>query len=302
MSSPAKGTARSGDSLRSAGEDAGRRTESAAQDVADSPTARRYARAGIAARALVYLIIGIVTIRIALGAAGDSGASTSQSASATGAIKALAGLPGGRILLGIQAVGLAGYVVFSALDVCLHRRGRNREERAGMALIAAASGVLYAVFAVWTATLVLDPAKRHQNSDQGSTAFSARVMGWPMGRELVAATGVVVVGIAVGFAWTGISRRFLEHLDDDRPSGRARDRLTALGVVAYVGRGLAFAVTGCCLVLAAIRFDPSQAEGLDGSLRSVSRSGAGQVLLFAVAAGLICFAAYLAAEVRFRKI
>jgi hypothetical protein len=281
--------------------DAGRRAEGAAHDVADTRSGQFVARAGIGARALVYLIIGILAVRIALGASGDQGDSTSQSASATGAVKALAGLPGGRALLAVLALGLVGYASFSLLDVCLHRRGRTRSERLATALISAGSGVLYVAFAVWTASLVINPGKRHQGSSQNKE-WSARVMGWPLGRELVGAIGVVILGIAIGFAWSGISKRFMDQLEDRCSIGETRAKLETLGMVAYLGRALAFAVTGSCIVAAAITFDPSQAEGLDGSLRSLAKTSYGPVLLFATAIGLIVFTGWLAAEVKYRKI
>jgi hypothetical protein len=281
--------------------DAGRRAEGAAQDVANTRSGQLIARAGIAARALVYLIIGILAVRIALGASGDESASTSQSASATGAVKALAGLPGGRALLAVLSLGLVGYAAFSLLDVCLHRRGRTRSERVGTALISAGSGALYAAFAVWTASLVIHPQRRHQSNSQNNE-LSARVMAWPFGRELVGAVGIVILAIAVGFAWTGIARRFIDQLEDRCAIGAIRTKLETLGMVAYLGRALAFAVTGSCILAAAITFNPSQAQGLDGSLRSLAKTGYGPVLLFATALGLITFAGWLTAEVKYRKI
>jgi hypothetical protein len=281
--------------------DAGRRAEGAAQEVANTRSGQLFARAGIGARALVYLIVGILAVRIALGASGDEGASTSQSASATGAVKVLAGLPGGRALLAVLAVGLVGYAAFSLLDVCLHRRGRTRSERLGTALISGGAGVLYAAFAVWTASLVIDPGKRHQSGSQNQE-LSAKVMGWPFGRELVGAVGIVILGVAVGFAWTGIARRFMDQLEDRCGSEPIRAKLETLGIVAYLGRALAFAVTGGCILAAAISFNPSQAEGLDGSLRSLAKTGYGPVLLFATAIGLIVFAGWLWIEVKYRKI
>jgi Domain of Unknown Function (DUF1206) len=171
----------------------------------------------------------------------------------------------------------------------------------GTALISGGTGLVYALFAIWTASLVISPGKRHQSSSQHKE-LSARVMGWPLGRELVGGVGLVVLGIAVGFAWTGISRRFMGQLEDRCAMGSIRARLETLGMVAYLGRALAFAVTGSCVLAAAITFNPSQAQGLDGSLRSLAKTGYGPVLLFATAIGLVGFAGWLAAEVRYRKI
>src|SRR5438105_13386703 len=70
------------------------------------------ARAGFAARGLIYGIIGILAIKLAVGAGGTS---TNQQ----GAMKTIADQPFGKVLLILVAIGLAGYSLWRLLRALL---------------------------------------------------------------------------------------------------------------------------------------------------------------------------------------
>src|SRR5215210_5934662 len=63
------------------------------------------ARAGLAARGVVYAVIGVLAIKLALG---DGGKTTNQ----RGALKTIAEQPFGTALLILVAIGLAGYALW----------------------------------------------------------------------------------------------------------------------------------------------------------------------------------------------
>jgi hypothetical protein len=60
-----------------------------------------------------------------------------------------------------------------------------------------------------------------------------------------------------------------------------------------------FGLVGIFLMKAAIEFDPSEAEGLDGALARLADQPYGQVLLGLTAAGLVAYAAYCVADARY---
>ena len=76
---------------------------------------------------------------------------------------------------------------------------------------------------------------------------------------------------------------------------------TVLGLVGSVGRGVVFGLLGVLLVGAAIDYDPNQAAGIDGTLRTIADRAYGQVLLFLTALALFAFAAYSLIEARYRR-
>lgn len=59
---------------------------------------------------------------------------------------------------------------------------------------------------------------------------------------------------------------------------------------------------GQWLVGAAVRYDPAQTRGLDDTLRSFTRTGAGPWLLVAVALGLMLFGMFSWSTARWREV
>src|SRR5688500_5369109 len=73
------------------------------RDVA--PWLRRLATLGFAAKGVVYVTVGLLAARVALGSGG-------QAADQKGALGTIASLPFGRSLLVVIAIGLAGYAAW----------------------------------------------------------------------------------------------------------------------------------------------------------------------------------------------
>jgi hypothetical protein len=75
------------------------------------------------------------------------------------------------------------------------------------------------------------------------------------------------------------------------------------GRIGYVGKGAALAVVGVLLVVAAVRSDPEQAEGLDAALHTLAGLPFGAVLLTLVALGFAGYGVYaLAGRARYAKV
>ena len=81
------------------------RASGTARRASDSPAARALARAGLAARGVLYILIGWVAILVALG-------QTSQQADQQGALQLLAGQPYGLVSLWLLGIGFAGYALW----------------------------------------------------------------------------------------------------------------------------------------------------------------------------------------------
>src|SRR5690242_11520922 len=79
---------------------------------------RRGLRVGLASRGVVYLVLGYLVARIALGAL--DGPSTGNTASGPGVAQAISQQTGGQEVLAVLAVGLLLYALFSLVDALLH--------------------------------------------------------------------------------------------------------------------------------------------------------------------------------------
>ena len=82
-----------------------RRAQGKGDDLARTRQFEWLARAGIAARGVIYAIIGVLAIKLAVGSGGET---TNQQ----GALATIAKQPFGKALLILMAIGLAGYAIW----------------------------------------------------------------------------------------------------------------------------------------------------------------------------------------------
>jgi hypothetical protein len=248
------------------------------------------ARAGLAARGVIYILIGWVAVLVALGEARGA-------ADQRGALQMLAAKPYGLVSLWLLAAGFISYALWrlseAAFGVAVDGNG------AGPRLKSLGRAVVYAAFAVTTFS-VIGGARRSQSGQQRD--WTAKVMSHPGGRWAVGLLGVIVVIVGLVLVVQGVRRTFLKYLQTGQMSPRTRRIVTRLGVIGTTARGLVFALTGALVVEAAVKYRPSKAGGLDTALRTLRDQPYGKFALIIAALGLITFGVYGLCEARWRKV
>jgi hypothetical protein len=248
------------------------------------------ARAGFAARGIVYVIIGILAIKLALG-------SGHTSASQQGALRAIAVQPFGNVLLILIAIGLGGYALWRLARAALGHGPEGSDS--GVDRVAAlASGVVYSGLCAIAVTILLGSS----GGSGGAQKATAGVLGWPAGTWLVGIAGIVLIGVGLYQGYRGVSRDFLEDSKTERMSPSTRRWITWIGTVGHLARMVVFGLVGVFLIRAAVDFNPDKAVGLDGALAKVDHASYGPFLLGLVAAGLIAFGIYSLSDARYRRI
>jgi hypothetical protein len=102
------------------------------------------ARIGFASIAVVYMTIGFLALLLAVGKGGET-------IDQRGAINVLEGLPGGKVLLAIIALGMAGYALWRFLQGTMDLQEKGNDVK-GVAIRLGyiGSGVAYASLAFYT--------------------------------------------------------------------------------------------------------------------------------------------------------
>lgn len=268
--------------------------QESARDAANSRSLGVAARVGFGARGVVYLLIGVLALRLATGAAAQ--------ADRGGAVRELASNPFGVVVLWVCDLGFLGLALFLLGEAAFGAR-RPGGEKAGPRISSLARGLVYGTLFVTTLLLLVGVSGKATEGDTDqSRTWTARVMGQPGGRVLIGIAGLVVVGAGVALAWKGLSRKVLRGMDLDSPVPRLRSVVTFLGVVGSAARGAVAVLVGIFFVVAAVRFDPDDAQGVDGSLRQVAQAPFGRVLLAVIAVGLVLFGLFSFCEARWRRI
>lgn len=269
----------------------------AVKQAANSPWTDRLARMGFCARGLVYAIVGVLALRIAWGADGGD-----EEASKEGALREIAERPFGRAVLVVLAVGLAGYAVWRASEAAWGKQDEDDEaKRTAKRAGSAAKALLYGSFFVSTVRFIVShPAGG--SGDQQEESLTARVLEWPAGQLIVGGVGVAIIAGALYVAYRGLSQKFDKRLDTSDMGPIVGPVVDVLGTVGLAARGLVFGVAGFLLLRAALDFDPDEATGLDGTLKTIADQTYGQVLLTATAVGIIAYGLYSFAEARYRQL
>jgi hypothetical protein len=249
------------------------------------------ARLGYAARGAVFVIIGGLA---ALAAWGSGGRATDS----RGALQTVLEQPFGRILLGVIALGLAGFALWRAIQALLDADGCGTDWK-GLARRAArgVGAVTYGALAVSAVTLALGQGGGGESSS--TQDWTAWLMAQPAGRWLVAGVGLLVVGAGAATALKGWNTKFERHLslDDD-----TRRWAVPMGRAGFIAHGVVLSLIGVFLLLAAWRARSQDAEGVAGALRAIQEQRYGWILLGIVALGLVAFGVFNFVQARYRRI
>ncbi len=251
-----------------------------------------FARAGIAARGVVFLIVGVLALKLALGAGGKT---TDQQ----GALKTIAQGSLGKVALAVVAIGLLGYALWRLIRAILGHGVNTGSDDAKDRIDSAVSAVAYGLLCVTAVQILLGSGG---GGGGGQDKATAGVLGWPGGQLIVGAAGLIIIGVGIQQAVKGYKRKFMETSDTSGMDTRAEHGFELLGVAGHLARGVIFALIGGFVIKAAIEYDPDKAIGLDGALAAAAQAPFGKVFLGAVAIGLLCFGAFSVVDAKVREV
>jgi hypothetical protein len=254
--------------------------KAAAREAESSAAFEVLARAGYAANGIVHILIGVVVLVLAFG--GDAEGDQS------GAMKAVAAAPLGFVLLWLIAIALWALGLWHLAEGILARdrsddvKGAARKwgRRAaewGQALVFVALGLFAAAVAVGA----------RPSAEKAAEAASRGLLEVPGGPVVLTLVGLGVGTAGVSFIVMGVLRSFRNRMDiPDAARGRA---IEAAGVVGFVAKGVALAIVGVLLIIAAVRGDAETAGGLDGAIDALLNLALGPLLAGIVGVGFLAY-------------
>jgi Domain of Unknown Function (DUF1206) len=261
----------------------------AAEQAADSRPMDWVARAGLTARGVVYILIGLLALLVANGGRAE--------VDQKGALAQVVAKPYGGWVVGILAVGFAAYALWRLSEAAFGVTGQGR--KSGPRLQSLARGLVYGFLAYTAVSLLLGSRGAQSTQQQG---YAAEVMAHPGGRWLVGLVGLGIAVVGAVMVVEGFKMTFMRYFPASGITPKVRDSIRNLGRIGTIARGLIFALTGLLIVSAAWTYDPAKAGGLDGALKTLRDRPFGGLLLGVAAAGLVLFGIYGLAEARYRRV
>jgi hypothetical protein len=254
----------------------------------DHPGIVKFGRAGWFAKGVVYLVAGVLALVMAGKAAGWSSAATApnKEASPTGALKAIAQMSGGALLMWLLAAGMLLYAMWRVASALLPggSDAMGWITRVGYLV----SAVIYTTLAV-TAISLARSGRAGSNDNSKVTSISGRLMTHSGGRIVVGVAGVICIAAGLYHLLKGARNDVTEELDLSSLSTQRRRWTERLGAIGEIGRGLGIGLIGFFLVRSAFTYDAAEATGLDGALRRLATDTWGLVVVIVIGIG---FAAY----------
>ena len=251
------------------------------------------ARAGYAARGIVYIVIGILAFQSAFSAGG-------QTTGSQGALHTIAGQPFGRILLGVVGVGLLGYALWRWVEAAFDPENKGSDAKGVFQRIGSAlSGLAYAGLALTAFRIVVGATGGKTSSQQD---WTARLLSQPLGQWLVVLLGLVVIGLGLNAFSKAFTAKFRDKLKTGEMGAVQNTWITRAGRAGYGARGVVWVMIGWFLVQAGRHSNPRETRSLPQALDTLAAQPYGPWLLGAVAAGLVAYGLYALAEARYRKI
>jgi hypothetical protein len=254
-------------------------------------------RAGLAARGIVYVTIGTLAFKAALGLGGG------KVVDQRGAIGAIGDSKFGPILLWGVAIGLAAYVLWRGTQVLFGPRDdRSTKKQISKRAVALFSAVAYSGIAATALRAAMGQGSGGSKDGAAQEQGAAYALSQPLGQWIVGAIGAAVIVAALVQFRRALTAKFSERLDDHELTAQQSRWARNAGRAGYAARGVAFALIGWFFIQAALHENASETGGLQQVLRTLASQSYGPILLGLVGAGLALFGVYSLIEARYRRI
>jgi uncharacterized membrane protein YidH (DUF202 family) len=251
----------------------------------------RLGRLGFAAKGAVYLIIGAIAVRAAIGAGGET-------TGPQGALQEIAERPLGETLLWVVALGLVGYAIWRFMQAARDTEHKGADAK-GLVVRTGyvVSGIIHASLALAAVRIAGGSGER----DGGEQGMTAQLMQQPFGRWLVVLVGLIVLGVGINQFRRAYSARFRKDLRTGEMDPEEERWAVRAGRIGYAARGVTFAIIAAFLVIAGLQADPSEAKGLGDALQTLEAQPFGPWLLAIVGVGLACYGIFQFVLARYRR-
>ncbi|MBM0744811.1 DUF1206 domain-containing protein (plasmid) [Phormidium sp. CLA17] len=268
-----------------------------AQRVAAHPWVEKLARFGYAAKGTVYFVVGLLAAQTAIGSGGET-------TSTSGALEEIVAQPFGKVLLGLIAIGIMGYVFWRLVQTVLdpeHQGEKLSLKRVAQRLGYAVSAISYGSL-VLTAIGLLFSLGEGEGNSLTTEDWTARFLSQPFGQWLVGLAGGLTVIVGLYHFYNAYQAKFMQKFKQHQMSPTEHKWTKRAGQFGMAARGFMFGLIGIFLILAAWQSKASQARGFGGVLATLEHQPFGSWLLGIVALGLIAYSIYALVEARYRHI
>lgn len=241
-----------------------------------------YGRFGYAAKAVVYIVVGLLALGTSIGVA-------RLPPNTEGALAAILQRPYGVALLGFLTFGLFGYALWQLVAAIVDGEQDGSDFGGRLARGGKVWGALVYTFLGLEGAQVL---VRGLRGGEQTEAWTAAVLRLPMGRWLVVLFGAGVVAYGLFQLYSVYSPPVRWHRDVVCLGPRACMAALTIGRFGLLARFVLFTLVGVRLVQAGLQANARAASGLGETFIMLGRQTFGPLVLALLAAGFVSYGCF----------
>ena len=268
-------------------------TDISSQEIVANPFLKQYILLGYAAKGLIYFLIGILAIEAAI-------LPERKAAGTYNALKHLSTQPLGSVILCLLGITLVGYVLRRLLQAIVypgHDSGFSFSsllQRTGYIL----SSLSYAGVAYSALSIVFKLGKYNDHIQEWVEQLFDRAIA---GEGIVFVVGMGVTGVGIGYLYGAYTGSYISQFTSSDIDSRLEYCARLMGKIGIAARGVAFIVTGLCLILASLVSDSNLAGGLQNAFQVLAEQPLGWLWLGLIGTGFIAYGIYMFVAARYRR-
>ncbi len=248
-------------------------------------TTRRHrpklALAGLFARGVLYLLLGVTAVQLTVGR-------SNERVDSRGVLHQFAGSTAGAVMLVLLTLGFVALALLNVHDAATAAEPGDSHPKRRLADIGRA--VLYGSLTFATVTILV--SGRSTGGSERSKTRTAEVLGWPGGQVLVGAVGVAIAIAGIVMIVKVVMGKRHDQASIDETAPREPGWIEKLGAFGYAARGVIDVIIGWFVLMAAVDFDPDKTVGIDGALKRALDEPYGDPLVIVIALGLLAYGLY----------
>jgi hypothetical protein len=256
------------------------------------PWVRRAVRVGYAAKGIIYLLIGTLAIRLAIGLGGEL-------TDSSGALRTIVQQPFGMALLTIVGVGILAYAGWEITEGIADHKRKGTD--AGGLLsrgLTVLKGTVYGLVGVQALRMVMGSSGSTRDADD----YARTAMEFPLGGAFLVAVGLGVAAYGISQVVDAWKAKVGEDLDARQLRSEGGAWLIHVGRAGIGARGIILALVGGALARAGFDERPSEASSMPEAMWTLFSQPYGKWLLASVAAGLICYGVFQILHARYARL
>ncbi len=243
------------------------------------------ARYGYVTKGMVYFTIGLLAVRLTIGAGGSTSGSKQV-------LELFSEQPFGFYLLIVCMAGLLAHAVWRISQGLVDPEDRGSEAWVKFYRIVDVSiGLMY--IGLSYAALQILMGKGTTSSDQNTEIWIAKILDLPFGKWMVLFLALLCVIGGLYQFYSAFIANFDYSFDKDRMSDGEKVFLRQLGRIGIAAWGIVYCMVGYLLYQAAVNYDPQEAGGLEDALNALAEQPYGIWVLGITSTGLLVYGIYL---------